>query len=798
MKENPMHDDQKSKQQKEAALHELFAYLPYRSVPQEVRLLMGDVLYLIMVNVDAVILCVPHKVGEMWFGLSAGFGCLLLDPTREEAYYTFGRRSAVALEEPLSETLLLFCGELYSQLVKPTKQNMVRQNIALLESMGKNGGPMSISKAPRGLDDFNISNGTCSPRKLLSSSLLFLRAQFKHFTTIAALPVGASDEDKLAFNTGKHKVLKGSDCIVTKGTMPCLQLGLTAIHNCDLQSIPFEEESVRKVFSAFLEMNYIMFSKEIGDHLSCWYNRFAEEHSQNFEQALLLRNENDPCTLFSAKEWAQKSFGVRHLSLESTFIFKSYELGKYFSFGNSNVPRCTLVFGTTHVSIGFVDFHELMWVNFCSPDEFGKPIRRSIEQLGALAEIPQTIRYVGVDKSSYSCAKSIVLKHLLEAPFEFFASIGIDECEYAQCIFQIWFSSVWSVKSRKVFQKIVKMIIEKNVCEKTNSCSGEVKSILSHWNSAQTVPFQRAIKEWRALMPAERFIGAMNVRDEKDAVEGLRYLTTGQVCPGEEGSICMFENPSLGQRGDMEIFYSIILATDLLTERQTSKSIIEAASSLLIRRIRSLRENVQRGIFELEVEMQQIHSGSERYIAEFKPATVSWSNVIDYMYPNEFHKVAKGCSIENEVTGISTVHYLYSMNWTIGYKGAYIIDYDKPKQIDKIFTLALEHYAKVYKTTGWDKYLISPPIFPPLFLPSNYLSSVRNSHVAWIRHILKPMDAQLHAMNVAYGMVSETEFNALHNTRADKSIALVIVYDNQTKVDVCSLIPNSKVFTKQL
>jgi hypothetical protein len=46
------------------------------------------------------------------------------------------------------------------------------------------------------------------------------------------------------------------------------------------------------------------------------------------------------------------------------------------------------------------------------------------------------------------------------------------------------------------------------------------------------------------------------------------------------------------------------------------------------------------------------------------PDSMSWSNVVDYMTPAYFHRLATACSCE------STAHYMHSMNWVLDVKGA--------------------------------------------------------------------------------------------------------------------------------
>ena len=47
-----------------------------------------------------------------------------------------------------------------------------------------------------------------------------------------------------------------------------------------------------------------------------------------------------------------------------------------------------------------------------------------------------------------------------------------------------------------------------------------------------------------------------------------------------------------------------------------------------------------------------------RLIASLLPYSMSWSNVLDYIEPSAFHRMARACSAPS-----GTVHYGYSMNW---------------------------------------------------------------------------------------------------------------------------------------
>ncbi|KAE8990501.1 hypothetical protein PR003_g21462 [Phytophthora rubi] len=58
-------------------------------------------------------------------------------------------------------------------------------------------------------------------------------------------------------------------------------------------------------------------------------------------------------------------------------------------------------------------------------------------------------------------------------------------------------------------------------------------------------------------------------------------------------------------------------------------------------------------------------------IALMRPRTMSWSNLVDYFLPEDFHDIARRCSMYDRC-----VHYGFSMNWTTQVVGASIIDFD--------------------------------------------------------------------------------------------------------------------------
>ena len=55
-------------------------------------------------------------------------------------------------------------------------------------------------------------------------------------------------------------------------------------------------------------------------------------------------------------------------------------------------------------------------------------------------------------------------------------------------------------------------------------------------------------------------------------------------------------------------------------------------------------------------------------ISRLEPLSISWSNILDYMYRDNFNALTKIC-------GPTAIHSGYSMNWTVKIYGTNLIDY---------------------------------------------------------------------------------------------------------------------------
>ncbi|RMX65724.1 hypothetical protein DD238_004754 [Peronospora effusa] len=124
-------------------------------------------------------------------------------------------------------------------------------------------------------------------------------------------------------------------------------------------------------------------------------------------------------------------------------------------------------------------------------------------------------------------------------------------------------------------------------------------------------------------------------------------------------------------------------------------------------------------------------------IALMRPFTISWSNVLDYFVPEDFHDLARRCSIFGDC-----VHYGYSMNWTTQVFGASLLDYDPTHHkalIDSTLDAALgflseTSLSKMLTVLGLDKLLHLPFRENPLNSTGYVLACIHQQK--WINYFM--------------------------------------------------------------
>jgi hypothetical protein len=96
-------------------------------------------------------------------------------------------------------------------------------------------------------------------------------------------------------------------------------------------------------------------------------------------------------------------------------------------------------------------------------------------------------------------------------------------------------------------------------------------------------------------------------------------------------------------------------------------------------------------------------------ISALNPYTISWNNVVDYMDPWKFHQLARKCSAPED-----TVHFAYSMNWSVFTKGASVLDYPSGDKLKLILKTSRQAIGTLMSLGGVSRYFQTPPIDNPM------------------------------------------------------------------------------------
>lgn len=146
-------------------------------------------------------------------------------------------------------------------------------------------------------------------------------------------------------------------------------------------------------------------------------------------------------------------------------------------------------------------------------------------------------------------------------------------------------------------------------------------------------------------------------------------------------------------------------------------NVMDAAERYALDRIGKMATWARSNTVEVELKCAAIQEVVQE-VATFEPWTMSWSNIADYLDYQEFHDVARACSIHG-----GTIHFGYSMNWTTEVFGTHIVDFPGPERADvraSILDKANQGAQGTYRAFGWDKYLRSPPPTNPINTASSY------------------------------------------------------------------------------
>jgi hypothetical protein len=120
---------------------------------------------------------------------------------------------------------------------------------------------------------------------------------------------------------------------------------------------------------------------------------------------------------------------------------------------------------------------------------------------------------------------------------------------------------------------------------------------------------------------------------------------------------------------EMCVFHTLTV-DDVVSSELWNGSYFQTAEKVKTARVATLMARAQSGriTLHLTLDFLTLTANSFRKVVQLQPHSVSWSNILDFMNPGEFHTLARAVSP-------TATHSGYSMNWWGRIYGASLIDY---------------------------------------------------------------------------------------------------------------------------
>lgn len=360
------------------------------------------------------------------------------------------------------------------------------------------------------------------------------------------------------------------------------------------------------------------------------------------------------------------------------------------NFSNQAYRKEKLCQGKTHIAVGFVDLGILMAADLENGDT--------------------PLRFIGIDRSSFAVAKTLVIWEMLkQTPIT-----SPERNQHLVGIMQVWFSSTWTAKTETAVRAALATL-----CSSRASYHPEVCSILEHWLAAPTISLEKARKNYAATTTNARSeIGMMKLKHDRIAM--ARYELTGDFGVANQpfcGSIMAYDCPDGIPPCEMDESVFSALSFDKIMDvalKNPRITILDAAEEIALSGIKKLASWCKSEKVVVELICSPFENVIEE-IASHGPWTMSWSNVVDYVDYEYFHNCARQCSKHG-----STVHFAYSMNWSTIVSGVCLIDYFGEESADfrcKLIDDSNKATEKSYVLVGWDRRIRLP-------LPQNPINTV--------------------------------------------------------------------------
>jgi hypothetical protein len=328
-----------------------------------------------------------------------------------------------------------------------------------------------------------------------------------------------------------------------------------------------------------------------------------------------------------------------------------------------------LSFGTTHLGVGFCDLSLLATAKITG-------------------ESTEPLHFVGIDTCDYVIARTLLIKQML-----------MNENISVEQILEVWYSSTWSTETwteSRVGAWTDALEAAITDAQGLRNCDA-ILNYVRTWKKT-TADWSQFVREDQMKKPGEKgwfeFSLARDPEcatfeigsflDKRDRIAACFYGVAGRVFADKE-CVPLCGNPT---------WWSVPGRTPLVHEPQTifdilpvervleakkqdrSRDVVEAITACLLQDVKKLKDLVMNGRITMNI-LNMEASLDPNFVTLatlWAPTTVSWSNVVDYMRPTEFHKVAEAIST---FLGTRVRHYAYSMNFNREVHGFNLLDYDR-------------------------------------------------------------------------------------------------------------------------
>ena len=396
------------------------------------------------------------------------------------------------------------------------------------------------------------------------------------------------------------------------------------------------------------------------------------------------------------KRWQEASVDLREFLLRAE-VGDVFQNKKYHQYENhapqqfrntAFVSQLPLQNGKTHIEIGFTDFGTV------------------IDSTAALKPLLEPLTVLAYDSDPFCVAKTLVMLQMMK-----------NTKTTPRNIVEVWINSMWSKATLDIFSAAVSKIISGHNTA-SSSASGvlhpRVLVILEFWHgvcsdnnkliSVREAEEMQRDAEMSRMDPAFAMTAAA-LASEDDRVDFLWYFFTKSlygvagrhrhmVC----GSVVMCtSNPDIGiKQLYANCFEALPWSLWLEAKSDRRQSVVDVARTYFEGQVSMFMEHLRGGSLFFSPKLGEVSIQNRSLLREIRdsnPFTVSWSNVVDYLSPQEFHSVAK------EISGPDTVHIAHSCNWTTRVFGTDVMDLAMQTRLG-VYTLGLAMLVASQKATG--------------------------------------------------------------------------------------------------